>query len=138
MKNLIVFIVLVLVAVGVVGYWRGWFKVQTEDGKVSLAVDKEKFRLDKDKFMTKAQEETRSIKESLSHLFTKSENLPVDEKNQVQKELTELKKKHERLEEQLRELQQAGQDRFPTLRDDVRKQLDETDRRISELKNKLK
>ena len=49
MKKLLIVVLILVVAVGALGYWRGWFSVAKE-GKVSVQVDPEKFKQDKAAF----------------------------------------------------------------------------------------
>lgn len=45
MKNLFIFIVLLLIVAGGVGYWQGWFKVKRQDGGLTAQTDPEKLSL---------------------------------------------------------------------------------------------
>jgi hypothetical protein len=53
MKKLLVVLVVLVIAVPAVGFWRGWFTFDTakDDGKLhlELTVNKEKFKQDKEK-----------------------------------------------------------------------------------------
>jgi predicted nucleic acid-binding Zn-ribbon protein len=55
----------------------------------------------------------------------------------LQEELGELKKKHDRLEQQIKELDDAGQSRFESIRQDLSKTLEEVEKKIEELTKKL-
>jgi hypothetical protein len=54
----------------------------------------------------------------------------------AEKELAELEKKHERLEQQLKELEDTGQDKFESIKQDLSKDLEEVDKKIEELTTK--
>jgi TolA-binding protein len=136
MKKFLVFVLVLAVAVGAVGYWRGWFSV-TKDGKVDVQSDSAKFKKDKDAFSKSAGEKAKALKDQVANLWNKSEGLTGDEKAQAQKELGELKTKHDRLEQQIKELEDSGQDRFESIKQDLSKNLDEVEKKIEELTKKL-
>ena len=46
MKKFLVVVLVLVVAVGALGYWRGWFSV-TREGKVDVQGDPAKFKQDK-------------------------------------------------------------------------------------------
>ncbi len=77
------------------------------------------------------------MKNRVAGLWTKSEALTGDDKAQVQKELGELEKRHDRIEQQIKELDVAGQDRFDGIKEDLKKSLAEVDTKIGELTAKL-
>jgi uncharacterized protein YukE len=135
MRFLVVVLVLV-VAVGAVGYWRGWFNM-TNDGKVEVKLDSAKFKKDKEDFSKTAGEKAKALKDQVAGLWTKSEGLTGDDKTHAQAELGELKKKHDRLEQQLKELEGAGQDRFTSIKQDLSKSLEEVETKIEALTKKL-
>jgi chromosome segregation ATPase len=136
MKNVLVFVLVVVVAVGALGYWRGWFTV-TKEGKVDVQVDPTKFKQDKEAFSKSVGEKTKAAKDQIAGLWKKSEGLKGDDKARAEKELAELEKKHERLEKQLKEFEDAGQGRFESIRQDLSKNLEEVERKIDELTKKL-
>jgi predicted negative regulator of RcsB-dependent stress response len=133
MKNLLIFVVVLVVAVGALGYWRGWFSVSNQ----GVQTDAEKFNKDKDAFSKSAGEKAAALKEQVAKLWSKTEGLKDDDKAHAQKELAELKMKHERLEKQLKELDDAGQDRFDSIRQDITRALEEVDQKIAELTRKM-
>lgn len=133
MKRLLVFIVIVLIGVGILGYSRGWFDVSKEGG---VAVDRDKFEKDKTAFNQMVSEKAKAMKDAISNLWKKSKLSDAD-KASAEKELKELEAKHDRLEAQLKELQQAGEQGFQTLKADLTKALEEVERRTEELTKKL-
>ena len=54
----------------------------------------------------------------------------------AEKELAELEKQHERLEQQFKELEHAGQDKSDSIKQDHSKDLEEVDKKIEELTTK--
>jgi gas vesicle protein len=130
MKKLLIVVLLLAVAVGAVGYWRGWFSVSSE----GIQTDAEKFKKDKAAFSNTVSEKARAVKNQVANLWKKSEGLTDDDK----KELGELQKKHDRLEQQIKELDEAGPDRFESIKQDLTKNLEEVERKIEELTKKLK
>ena len=129
MRNLLIVGLVVLVAIGAVGYWRGWFSV-TKEGAA-------KYEEDKAAFSKSASEKAKAVKNRLASLWRKSEGLSGEEKAQAEKDLGELEKKHERLEKQLKELDDAGNDKFDGIKQDLSKTLAEVERKIDELEEKL-
>ena len=90
--NRFLMLVLVLVAaVGALGYWRGWFSV-TKEGKVDVQVDPAKFKQDKAAFSKTVGEQSKVLKDKVASLWKKTEGLKGDDKARVEKELAELEK----------------------------------------------
>ncbi len=137
MRNLIVFILVLAVIVGIVGYYQGWFTVNETDGKTNLQFDKAKFRADRDAFEKTASEKMRVFGDNIANLFKKSEKLKGDEKEGVQAELRELKKTHDRLEKQIQDLGNAAEPKFESIKHDLSSRLEEVDKKIEELTKKL-
>lgn len=133
MKKLLIFFLVLILAVGALGYWRGWFSVSNQ----GVQTDAEKFKLDKEEFSKSAGEKATALKDQVASLWKKTEGLTGDDKAHAEKELAELEKKHERLEKQLKELADAGQDRFGTIKRDIAQSLEEVDQKIAELTKKL-
>jgi hypothetical protein len=133
MKKLLIFVLVLIVAVGILGYWRGWFSVSNQ----GVQTDADKFKQDKEAFGKSAGEKAMALKDQVAGLWKKTEGLTGDDKAHTEKELAELGKKHERLEKQLKELADAGQDRFESIRQDITSALEEVDQRIAELTKKL-
>ena len=136
MKKLLVVVLVLVVAVGALGYWRGWFSV-TKEGKVDVQVDPAKFKQDKEAFSKTVGEKAKAMKDQVASLWKKSEGLTGDDKAHAEKELGELEKKHDRLEQQIKELEDAGQDRFESIKQDLSKTLEEVEKKIEELTKKL-
>ena len=136
MKQLLVVVLVLVVAGGVVGYWRGWFGI-TDRGKVEVQTDGAKFKLDRDAFGKSVGEKARAMKEKVAGLRKKSEGLKGESGSAVQKELGDLQEKHDRLEMQLRELEEAGPDRFESLKRDLATSIEEVEKKIEDLTKKL-
>jgi len=136
MKKLLIVVLVLLMGVAALGYWRGWFSV-TKEGKVDVQVDSAKFKQDKEAFSKTAGEKAKTMKDQVANLWKKSEGLTGDDKAHAEKELAELEKKHERLEQQLKELEGAGQDKFESIKQDLSKSLDDVEKKIGELTKKL-
>ena len=133
MKNLLVVILVLIVAVGALGYWRGWFRVADEH----VQVDPAKFKQDKEAFSKSVSEKAKAMKDQVASLGKKSEGLTGDDRAHAEKELGELKKKHDRLEQQIKELEDSGQARFESIKEDLSKNLEEVEKKIEELTKKL-
>lgn len=136
MKKLLVLIMVVAVGVGALGYWREWFSVGDE-GKVGVQIDSAKFNEDKVAFSKTVGEKAKALKEQVAGLWKKTEGLTGDDKSHAEKELTDLEKKHERLENQLKDLTAAGQAQFESIKQDLSKTLEEVDKKIADLTKKL-
>ncbi len=136
MRNFLVLILVLAVAVGVVGYWRGWYNV-SDEGKVGVQIDSAKFKEDKEVFSKTVGEKAKGLKEQVANLWKKTEGLTGDEKLNAEKELKDLEKKHERLEAQLKELEDSGQAQFESIKQDLSKTLRDVDKQIEELAKKV-
>ena len=136
MKRLLVVVLVVVVAVAALGYWRGWFSL-TKEGKVDVQADTAKIQQDKEAFSKTVGEKAKAMKGKVADLWKKTEGLTGDDKAHAEKELAELEKKHERLEKQLKELEEAGPDRFESTKQDLSKTLEEVEKKIEELTKKL-
>lgn len=136
MRKFLVVVLVVIVAVGALGYWRGWFSV-TRAGKVDVQVDSAKFKQDKEEFSKTVGAKAQAMKGQIANLWKNAEGLTGDEKDQAKNELGELQKKHDRLEQQIKELDDAGAGKFESIRQDLSKTLAEVERHIEELTTKL-
>lgn len=136
MKKLLVVVLVLLVGLAALGYWRGWFSV-TKGGNTDVQVDPAKFKQDKDAFSKSVGEKAKALKDRIAGLWTKAEGQTGDEKAHARKELAELEKKHERLEKQLKELEGADADKFESLKQDLSRSLEEVEQKIDELTQKL-
>jgi Skp family chaperone for outer membrane proteins len=151
MKKFLLFVLVLAVGVGALGYWREWFTVNKEgkvdvqvdsaksdqDRKSLIQVDSAKFDQDRKAFSKSVGAKAKTLKDDVAHLWKKSESLSGDEKTQAQKELGELQTKHDRLEQQLKQLDDAGQDKFDSIKQDLEKSLEEVEKKIEELTKKL-
>jgi archaellum component FlaC len=137
MKNLAVIILVLLVAIGLLGWYQGWFTVTKKDGKVDLQVHSDKFKADRDSFTKDAGEKIKAMKDSIAGLSKKSEKLKGDEKERVQTEIHDLEKTHDKLEKQISDLSAAAEPRFESIKQDLTKQLENVDKKIAELTKKL-
>jgi chromosome segregation ATPase len=136
MKKLLIVGLALVVGVAALGYWRGWFRV-TGGGDAEVQVDHAQFERDKNAFGTTVGEKTRALKGRITGLWTKAEGLTGDEKARAKKELGELEQKHERLEKQLKELEEAGADEFESVKRDLLASLAEVEKKIEELTQRL-
>jgi hypothetical protein len=132
MKKLLVVVLVLFVCVAALGYWRGWFSV-TKAGTVDVQGDSAKFKEDKESFSKTVGENTKALKAKIAGLGKNTEELTDDDK----KELAELEKKHERLETQLKELEESGPEKFESLKQDLSKNLKEVEQQIEELTQKV-
>ena len=75
MKNLCTLVVLLLIVIGVVGYYRDWFQLSTDstdkDTTFHLTVDKEKLKEDEEKAKQKLQEAGEALKEKAKEVTGK-------------------------------------------------------------------
>jgi chromosome segregation ATPase len=133
MKKLLAFVLVLIVAVAALGYWRGWFSLSNQ----GVQTDAEKFKQDKEAFGKSAGEKATALKDKVAGLWKKTDGLMGDDKAQAEKELAELEKKHERLEKQLKELADARQDGFASIRQDITRALEDVDQKIAELTKRL-
>lgn len=136
MKRVLIVVLLLLVGVAALGYWRGWFSM-TKGGNADVQVDPAKFKQDREAFGQSVVKDTNALKERIAGLWTKSEGLTGNEQVQAKKELAELEKKRERLEKQLKELEDANADKFESLKQDLSKSIEEVEKKIDELTEKL-
>jgi TolA-binding protein len=136
MRKLLSVVLVLIVAVGALGYWRGWFGL-TKENKVEVQVDPAKFKQDKEAFSKTVGQKAKATKDQIARLWKKAEGLSADEGARAQEQLRELEKKHDRLTEQIKELDDAGQGRFESIRQDLSKTLEEVEKKIEELTKKL-
>lgn len=136
MYRIFVIALVLLVAIGAVGYSRGWFKV-TNEGQVEVQVDQEKVQDDKESFSKAVSEKAQDLKDQVATLWEESEGLTGDDKTQAQKELSDLKEKRDRLESQIQELEDASGDRFESIKEDLSNNLEDVKKNIVELKATL-
>lgn len=136
MKRFLMLVFLFAVAAAALGYWRGWFIVN-KNGNFNVQVDTAKFNKDREAFSKSVGAKAKEMKNQVASLWEKSERLTGDEKVQMQKELGELKQKHDRLEQQIKELEDAGHEKFEGIKKDLAKTLEEVEKQTQELTKKL-
>ncbi len=136
MKKLLIAIVALIVLVGGIGLWRGWFTL-TKEGKVNVHVDPVKFKQDRDALSKTIGEKAKTMKTRIANLVKKSEGLKGEEKTRVEQQLAELQKKHDLLEKQLTEIAASGQDTFGVLERELTANHDEVEKLIEEVTKKL-
>ncbi|HEV3260927.1 MAG TPA: hypothetical protein VG013_29010 [Gemmataceae bacterium] len=70
MRRLFAFLVVIVIAVGVLGYYREWFTVShtTDDHEagIGVTVDKDKVKADKDKAKKEIKEKTKVLSDKLN------------------------------------------------------------------------
>jgi hypothetical protein len=64
------------------------------------------------------------LKDRIAGLWKKNGGLTGDDKARTEKDLAELETEHERLEKQLKELSEAGEDKFEGIKQDLSKSLE--------------
>jgi hypothetical protein len=132
MKKLLIVVLVLLVAVGGVGYWRGWFSV----GEGKVKTDPDKFKKDKAALIEKAK----NAGSKIAGLFKKKDSMAADEKAKREKELAEmdaLQKQHEQLDAKLKAAAEAGEDKLSSEMEALTKALEEVDKKIDDLTSKL-
>jgi hypothetical protein len=122
-KKLVALIVVLVIAGVAVAFWRGWFAFETskDDGKVhvDLTVNKEKFKQDKEKLKEKVAEKSKAMKDKLAGLREKAKGLSGEEKARADKEIGDLSRKHESLEAKIKDLDEAGEEKFEELKKSI-------------------
>src|SRR5260370_37680017 len=88
MKKLLVVVLVLVVGVGALGYWQGWFSV-TKGGKVDVQVDSAKFKQEKAAFSKKVGEQSKSLKDKVAGLLEKTEGLKGDDEAHAEKGLAD-------------------------------------------------
>jgi prophage DNA circulation protein len=125
MKKLLVVVLVLIVAIGAVGYWRDWFNL--------TQVHPDKFKHDREDFSKTVVDKAKAVKDQVASLWNKSEGMTGDDKA----ELGELKEKHDRLEQQIKQLDEVGQDRFESIKQDLSKNLEDVETKIAALTKKV-
>jgi flagellar motor switch/type III secretory pathway protein FliN len=136
MKKLLFIVLVLIVCVAALGYWRGWLKVD-KGSSTEVQIEPAKFKQDKDAFRMTVVDKTKGLKQKIASLWTKAESLTGDEKAHAKQELAELEKKHERLENQLKELESANAGEFESIKHDLASSLAEVEMKIGELMKKM-
>jgi hypothetical protein len=123
MKKFLAVLVVLAIAVVAVGFWRGWFTLETnkegDKTHVDLTVNKDKFKKDKETLKEQAAAKSKAMKEKLAELREKSKGQSGEEKAETDKEIKELEKKHLSLETDLKKLEDAGEDKFEDLKKSI-------------------
>lgn len=128
MKKLLIPVIILILIVGGIGLWRGWFTIQTDPAK---------FKKDREALSKTFGEKAKALKTRISTLMKKSEGLQGEEKSSVEKELAELQKKHDLLEKQIKETAESGMDTFGTLEREMTENHDALEKQIEQLTRKL-
>lgn len=128
MKKLLIPVIVLILIVGGIGLWRGWFTVQTDPAK---------FKQDREALSKTFSEKAKAMKTRISTLMKKSESLQGEEKKLIEKELAELQKKHDLIEQQIKEIADSGMDTFGTLERELTQNHDEVEKLIEQITQKL-
>jgi hypothetical protein len=122
-RNFLIPLLVVAVAVVAVGFWRGWFEMggERDEGKVeaNLNVNVGKFKEDKEKFKKTLSEKAKAMKNKLASLKDKSKGLSGEAKAKAEKEHEALTKKYQELENKMKDVENSREEKF----DDVRKSI---------------
>jgi hypothetical protein len=137
MGKLLVLLLVLVVGVAALGYWQGWFTVKKENGKVKVQTVPEKFKQDRNAFSQTVTKKAEEMKKKLAGLFKKSKGLTGDERAETQKVIAALEKKRDRLEKQIKELDEAGEEKFEDIKHDLSQSLGEVEKKIAALTQKL-
>jgi hypothetical protein len=129
MKNVLIGLVVLIIVVCGLAYWRGWFEPEKQDkgGETHLGVkvNKDKFKQDKEKFKQEFKVGMKAVQDRLAHLRGKHKDATGDDKAKAEKEIEELTKKHDALDAKAKEIEEATEEKFDALKQDVTKALEE-------------
>jgi hypothetical protein len=130
MKNFLILVLVILIAVAGVAYWRGWFEFgKGPEGKgPGVSVHKEKYQQDKVAFKKWFGDKTKSLKDRIAHMRDKSKDLKGDDKAKADKEIEDLQKKHDTLTGKAKTVEEAGEDDFESLKKDVTREVEEAEK----------
>ena len=127
MNKVIVVVIVLLIAVGVLGYTQGWFGLSKDkEGHVKgLSFDKEKFKKDRDKAQKVLVDKTKAAEEKLKNLTAKHTEAKDDDKAKLQKEIDELTKTVDEMKKRHDELDEKDEAKLEALQKKVQEILDE-------------
>lgn len=125
MKNLLIALVLIAIAVAGIGYWQGWYSFG--DKAHPIVFDKEKFKKDKDSWKTGIADKYKSLKAKIAGKKDKLKESKGEEKARLEKELEELDKKERAIEAKLKQIDAAesANDDLDSLKMEVEKGLED-------------
>jgi len=127
MKNFLVTVVVIVIAVGALGFWRGWFDFGSnkhgDKVQANLNIDLNKFKQDKDAFKKTLGDKSKTLKDKLLSLKDKAKGLSGDAKAKAEKEIDTLSKKHETIESKLKEVDDSTEEKFRALKDSLADEL---------------
>ena len=136
MKNFLAAVVLLALAVGAVGTWRGWFEFsgRNENGKpqASVTVNMATFEQDRDALSKKLAEQAELLKTKTAGLREKAKNLSGDAKKKVEEQIERFTKNHESLEGKAKEIESATKDKFEAIKDSGHKALEDANKTLRE------
>jgi chromosome segregation ATPase len=121
MKKLLVFLLVLAVAVGGVGYWRGWYTF----GKGHPSVNREKFKQDRDTFKQAAGKKLHSLKDLLTRKKSEAKNLTGEAKAKKEKESADLEEQYKQLSAKINSLDEVTEDKLDSVEKDLNKDLDD-------------
>jgi hypothetical protein len=125
MKNLIIALVVIAIAVAGVGYWRGWYTFG--DKQHPIVFDKDKFKKDKEAWKTGIADKYKSLKTKIAGKKDKIKESKGEEKARLEKELEDLEKREKAIEAKLKQIDSTEVDEtFNDLKMEVTKDLEET------------
>jgi hypothetical protein len=128
MKNFLIAVVVIIIGIGALGYWRGWFEFGTKKDQGGVGADVHvnvnKFQQDKENFKKYLAEKSRAMKEKLAALKDKSKGLSGDAKAKADKEIDALGKKHADLEAKAKQVDDTKEEHLEGLMKSVKSELE--------------
>jgi hypothetical protein len=128
-KTVLALVVVIVIGVVVLGFYRGWFETGTkqDDGKqhVDLSVNTNKFKEDKENLKKTLAAKSKSLKDKLAGLTDKVKTLSGEAKAKAQKEIDALTKKHQQIESKTKQVDDVTEEKFDDLKKSVTDDLDD-------------
>jgi hypothetical protein len=125
-------LVLLLLAVGIVGYQRGWFEFGAEntDGtsRAAVTLRKDKFKEDKEKLRQFASDKLAAVQEKLNSTRARSKDLTGAAKVKADKEIEDLTTKKKELETKVKAIEQVTEDKIDSVQKDFEDALKELEK----------
>ncbi len=129
MKGFLVVVVILAIGIGAVGYTQGWFKGSVASSKdqtdVTVSVNKEKWRQDRDAFHKQTETRLKDLDQSMDDLKTKAKSATADAKVHYDQAISDLGKQTAAAREDIREMNAATQDRWESIKTRLNASLDD-------------
>jgi hypothetical protein len=132
MKSIFALILVLVVAVSVLAYFRGWieFGTQNEEGttRASVTVHTDVFTQDKERLKKLATDKLHELQQELTSTEEDAKHLTGEAKAKAETKIQDLTNKTKKLESKVKTIEQASEDKLPSAQQEFEEAVQELEK----------